>query len=245
MILMKKMTDSNIAILITAAGSSTRMGGGIKKEYLPFKNGTVLSSCAKTFLKALSNFKISSFIVTCPEGGEKACENALFSDKEFCGLFSDNFSSLKIQFVTGGATRQSSVYNALAFIRKNAPETDFVLIHDGARPFVSENIITSVIQEGLKYGASVPGVVPTDTQKEIDENGFIKRHLVRSQLRGVQTPQGFVFNKIFEAHTKASQLDFEFTDDTEIWGQFVGEVKVVDGEPQNIKITYPGDLTKI
>ena len=227
---MMRMIHSKIAIIITAAGSSTRIGSGIKKEYLPYNKGTVLSSCAETFLNACSHdLEITDFIVTCPKGGRVECEKAL-----------GGMSS--VQIVEGSNTRQKSVYNGLLAVHGN-PE--IVLIHDGARPFVSEELIRSTISATQEFGAAVPGLIPTDTQKEIDENGFIVRHLIRSSLSAVQTPQSFEFSKLLAAHERAALDEREYTDDTEIWGAYCGRVKVVPGDVNNIKITYPSDLEKL
>lgn len=235
---------SKIAIIITAAGSSSRMGGSVKKEFLPLKNGTVLSSCARAFLNALSkDFQITDFIITCREGSQQDARNALSS------LNYKGFS-----FVSGGKSRQESVFKGLLQIEKNGSKPDFVMIHDGARPFVSEKLILDGIKTCMEDGASVPGLTPTDTQKEIDENGMIVRHLVRSRLCAVQTPQNFNFEKLLEAHKKAALqveqlaaegIKKEFTDDTEIWGEFCGSVKVYEGDAKNIKITWPKDLASL
>lgn len=226
---------SNIAVIITAAGSSTRMGGNVKKEYLPLKNGTVLSNCAKTFLKLpAENYKIVDFIITCPKGGSEDCKKAL-ADLDLNPLESS------FQIVEGAQTRQASVFNAIKAI-KNNPQV--IAIHDGARPFVSLELIENALNAALEYGASVPGLTPVDTQKEIDKDGFIVRHLQRASLAAVQTPQCFEYTKILEAHQKASSDGKEYTDDTEIWGAYCGQVKLVKGDSANIKITYPGDLER-
>ena len=226
-ILTTKTIHSKIAIIITAAGSSTRIGGGIKKEYLPFKNGTVLSVCAETFLKACSGLELTDFIVTCPTGGIEQCITALGD------------IAPEVRIAEGSDTRQKSVYNGLLAVTGNP---DIVLIHDGARPFVSKEVIMEALQAALEFGASVPGVTPTDTQKEIDGDGFIVRHLTRSSLVAVQTPQCFRFKELLEAHEKAATDSREYTDDTEIWGQYCGPVRVTKGDVNNIKITYPADL---
>ena len=232
--LTKKTNHSKIAIIITAAGSSTRMGGSIKKEYLPYKNGTVLSVCAETFLNAFTQsnpdtpqYEITDFIVTCPKGGVEDCFAALAR------------TAPAVTIVEGADTRQHSVFQGLLAVKG---QPDIVLIHDGARPFVSYRLIQESAAAALEFGASVPGIQPTDTQKEIDENGFITRHLVRSRLAAVQTPQCFEFSKLLEAHKKALSDGKEYTDDTEIWGTYCGPVKVIEGEVKNIKITWPGDL---
>ena len=238
--------NSNIAIIITAAGSSTRMGGSIKKEYLPYNNGTVLSNCARTFLKTClnNNYEITDFIITYPKNHIQACYDAIKTDKNLHELICEFKSKYKgeFYFVPGAETRQMSVFNALKAVKGNP---HIVLIHDGARPFISEKIITETIENVVKYGAAVPGITPTDTQKEVDEKGFIVRHLQRSLLTAVQTPQGFDFKKLLQAHERGRLDGKEYTDDTEIWGKYVGPVKVIKGDVKNIKITYPGDLEKL
>lgn len=231
---------SRISVIITAAGSSTRMGGSVKKEYLPYKNGTVLSNCAKNFLKALP---VKSLIITTPKNGMVQSKEVLFSDSEFSELITQ--TGTKVNFVEGSGTRQASVFNALDFVKNNFPDTEIVLIHDGARPFVTEELIQNSYEAACNFGASVPGVTPTDTQKEIDENGFIIRHLVRKNLCAVQTPQCFDFSRLYQAHVQAIKDGQEYTDDTEIWGKYCGQVKVVAGDVNNIKITYPSDLEKL
>ena len=236
-ILTTKTIHSKIAIIITAAGSSTRIGGGIKKEYLPFKNGTVLSVCAQAFLNACADYEITDFIVTCPVGGIEQCREALSNVD--CHAPSALAMTEGVRIVEGSDTRQKSVYNGLLAVKGNP---DIVLIHDGARPFVTREVIVEALQAACEYGASVPGVTPTDTQKEIDADGFIKRHLVRSSLAAVQTPQCFRFKELLEAHGRAAADGREYTDDTEIWGTYCGPVRVTKGDVNNIKITYPSDL---
>ena len=231
---MTKHSNSKIAVVITAAGSSTRMGGSVKKEYLPLGDGTVLSACIKAFEQASNNpvnpFEISQVIITVPEGGKSQAQEAA--------------ASSAVTFVEGSTTRQKSIFNALEYIKKSGVPADYVLIHDGARPFVSAKLICSVIQAAQEFGAAAPGIAPTDTIKGIDEKGFIKQHLERKQLTAIQTPQGFAFEKFYDAHKKAAVDGHNYTDDSEIWGKYAGSVKLVEGELKNIKITYPGDLEK-
>ena len=234
---------SKVAIIITAAGSSTRMGGAVKKEYLPLGDGTVLSTCVKAFEDASKNpeynFIISHMIITVPMNGTNEASEAVSAFFEF-----DDEMKEKVDYVQGGYTRQKSVLNALEHIKKNTVQPDYVLIHDGARPFVTPLLIHYVLQAVKEFQAASPGITPTDTIKGIDENGFIVSHLVRSSLTAIQTPQGFVFERLFEAHKKAASDGHDYTDDSEIWGRYCGSVKLVPGDPKNIKITYPGDLER-
>lgn len=235
---------NNIALVIVAAGSSTRMGCQIKKEYLPLNGGTVLSEVAYSFLKTA---RFSSLIIVIPSNHEKLAKNALFKNPNIQQLI--NEQNVKLHFVYGGKTRQLSVFNALNFLNEQTNKPDYVLIHDGARPFVSDKIIQSSIEYTIKYNASVPGLIPTDTQKEVDSNNFIKTHLIRKNLRSVQTPQGFLFTSIFEYHKKAVQEynlnQTEYTDDTEIFDKYSDKKTFIfDGDPNNIKITYQKDLPR-
>ena len=103
-------TSNLISVIITAAGSSTRIGGGIKKEYLPFQDGTVISTCIKTFLQTLlPNQKLINFVITTPVGGIENSKKAVFSDSEIKSLLEKN--KMQLQFVEGSSTRQSSVFN--------------------------------------------------------------------------------------------------------------------------------------
>ena len=240
---MTKLSNSKVAVVITAAGSSTRMGGTVKKEYLPLGDGTVLSACVKAFENASKNpehpFEISQIIITVPMNGAPEAAEAVSSFFE-----SDDDMKEKVDYVQGGYTRQKSVLNALEHIQKSSVQPEYILIHDGARPFITENLIHFVLQGAKEFEAAAPGIKPVDTIKEINENGFIVKHLERRLLTAIQTPQGFVYDKLLTAHKKAASDGHDYTDDSEIWGKYVGSVKLVTGDPKNIKITYPGDLQR-
>ncbi len=243
--MMTMIQTTNLFLVLTAAGSSSRMKAGKKKEYLSLNGGTVLSESAAIFLQ---NAQFSCVIITFPKGGRTEAEDALFANSKIKNLL----GKTQVEFVEGSSTRQASVFNALKKIdeictNKNVKENSLVLIHDAARPFVSKKIILNVISAAQKYGAAVPAIPPVDTQKEISSDRTIKHHLVRKDLVCVQTPQAFTFNEIFECHKKSLSLKKEFTDDTEIWDSFPEITKgkkvfIVDGESENIKITYPKDL---
>ncbi len=252
------MTNNNeLALILVAAGSSARIGFDktgkkIKKEYLPMNGKTVLSCAAKAFL---STFDFSTVVVTYPSADNPE-DLKLFEQESKAALFSDDFvKNYKADFifVPGGKTRQESVLDALEAIEQKNPDCSLVFIHDGARPFVKPETVELTYRAANEFGASVPGLQPVETQKKIDENGFIVKHLVRSSLTAVQTPQVFQFKPILEAHRLASESTKTFTDDTEIWDEFAAKsknengeslsrVKVVLGDPENKKITYPEDL---
>lgn len=235
-----------IYVIITAAGNSTRMGGK-KKEYLPLGNGTVLSENAKKFLLAA---EVKKMAVTYSGELEKV-KAAFFADAEMEALL----KKTELVFIKGGESRQASIYNALEslaaenFVTKDDDHAakNIVLIHDGARPFVSIEVIQSVIEATKKFGAAVPAIPCVDTLKQIDvadQTRFIASHLERAKLAAVQTPQGFDFSKLLDANRKALSTNKTYTDDSEIWNDFYGRVAIVDGETANKKITYKEDLPK-
>lgn len=234
------------ALVITAAGSSTRMGTGSKKEYRSVLNAkiksnkagriSVLSSALHSFLSA---YTFSTIIITVPSKGQAEAEKVLSEDVRIEPLIKK--SQTKIQFTEGGKTRQESVYKALQKLSGNdAP--DAVLIHDGARPWIQESTIKNVIALVTEKGAGVPGLSSVDTQKEVDNEGKITRHLDRNHVISVQTPQGFLFKPLFECHKKALQDGKIYTDDTEIWARYYGDVFICPGDSGNRKVTFEGDL---
>lgn len=238
-------TDSVPLILIlAAAGSSSRMGLGKKKEYLALGSGTVLSQAAAAFLTA-APFEL--VLVTVPQGGQQEAEAALRCDASMEPLL----ARTQLRFVEGGATRQQSVYRALQYAQQTLPakttDTALVLIHDAARPFVSQAVIGATISAAQEYGAAVPAVPAIDTQKECTEDNTIARHLCRSRIAAVQTPQGFLFAPLLRCHQAAAGQQQEYTDDTEIWDtfpRFTGgrKVHIVAGDRRNKKITYREDV---
>jgi 2-C-methyl-D-erythritol 4-phosphate cytidylyltransferase len=234
-----------ISAIITAAGSSSRMGG-TKKEYLPLRSPpsagrelsglTVLGSAALSFA---ASGRIGHLVITVPAAGGEAETRASLPP----GLLEPG-ARPRILFVPGGPTRRSSVHHGLSLLSAYNP--DYVLIHDGARPWISPALIETIIDEVIKRKAVIPLVPFTDTPKEIDEGGRIIRHLTRSRLGGAQTPQAFSFPEILAAHEKAAERECtehrEYTDDAEVWGEFIGGVATVAGDPENRKVTYPEDL---
>ena len=232
---MDKKHKISAAVIIVAAGASSRMGEGVRKQYRPLGCGTVLSESVKPFLKALD---CASLVVAIPSDEDGAlARNALYADPEIEILL----KKIKPVFVRGGAARQSSVKIAL---EKTAEKiTDgIVLVHDAARPFVTEQIIVRTAQAAIEYGAAVPAVLPTDTQKIINADGFIVEHLRRERMAAVQTPQAFDFMRLLASHRKTENDGETYTDDTEIWAKYEGDVITVQGLPENKKITYTEDM---
>lgn len=240
----------DIAVVLTAAGLSTRLGLGIKKEFFTFPNGkTVLSTCAETFLYyflSTTEHNLTSLIITLPKQSLKEGESFFYT-----GITDSLCKKLSIQplFIEGGNSRQESVRNALLCINQTE-SCNALLIHDAARPYVSTNLIQRVIDGVVSHGACVPVIQSTDTQKRIDpKTGLILDHLDRKTIVCVQTPQGFLFPEILSAHQQASLSAKVYTDDSEIWTDYFSsnpdkaKVFSCDGETANKKITFSSDLT--
>jgi 2-C-methyl-D-erythritol 4-phosphate cytidylyltransferase len=241
------MEDLPAAAVICAAGASLRMGG-IKKEFQKLKNHpeslTVLGAVYSAFVKVPS---ISVIVIAINENTETAASKAL--------PLGAVLQEPKVLFVTGGNSRRASVYNALSVLKEYNPTR--VLIHDGARPWVSALLIENILKASHKFDAVIPLLPVTETPKEINaplwslseectsanKAVLITRHLKRANTGAAQTPQCFKFPEILNAHEKAAIFtDEEFTDDAEIWGRFCGDVAAIQGEAENRKITFTEDL---
>lgn len=237
-----------IAAIITAAGSSRRMGG-LKKEYRPLiprrlgpggKALTVLGAAVLTF--AVSP-RIGLIAVTVPEDPASGEE---FARACLPPVLFEAGQSLypPVRFIRGGSTRRASVHKALAFLASWNPA--YVLIHDGARPWLDGDLIEGVIDAVMQRQAVIPLLPLTETPKELDDAGFIARHLIRARIGTAQTPQSFAYPAILRAHEQAALREErdgrDYTDDAEVWGEFQGPVAVIPGSPANRKITFPEDL---
>ncbi|HCM27082.1 MAG TPA: 2-C-methyl-D-erythritol 4-phosphate cytidylyltransferase [Treponema sp.] len=233
-----------IAAVVTAAGSSVRMGG-LKKEYRPLEEGllddegrpfSVLASAVEPFLRHRG---MGVVVLSVPRGGEERAREALPRS------FLREGQPVPLVFVEGGASRRASVHAALRALAPFSP--DLVLIHDGARPWLDSALIDRVAEAARATGAAIPVLPLVETPKEIDGAGTVTRHLRRSEIVSAQTPQGFAFPEILDAHESAAVREreegIEYTDDAEVWADFGGTVATVAGSPRNRKITFPEDLS--
>lgn len=147
-------------------------------------------------------------------------------------------SSENISFVIGGDTRQESVKNAVNSIEN----CDYILIHDGARPLITEKTILSALNKAIETGAAAAGVFVKDTIKIVDKNRIIIDTPDRSQLIAVHTPQIFDFSLYKKACEKALAQGKDFTDDCCLMENMGYNVHITDSDYSNIKITTPDDL---
>lgn len=143
-------------------------------------------------------------------------------------------NSPKVRIIEGGATRQESVFNGL-----NASECDYVLIHDGARPMISTDLVNSAVEEVKTKKALTVATKTIDTIKEVID-GKIIRTIDRAKLYNTQTPQAFEYNLIKDAHKKLYGQNF--TDDAGMLEELGQTVYILNGSYKNIKITTQNDI---
>ena len=151
----------------------------------------------------------------------------------------DKYSFNNIKIAYGGKERQDSVYNGIKVLDKNCK---YVLVHDGARPFVNEDIINRSLEEVQKYKSVVVGVPVKDTIKVVNNNNDIVDTPNRSTLWSVQTPQTFDYSVIKRAYEDAFDNNFYGTDDAMLVERIGYTVKMIYGSYNNIKVTTPEDI---
>lgn len=214
-----------ISAIILAGGRGKRMGSSVSKQFIMLKNKPILYYTIKKFNECN---EIDKTILVLPEDEIEYCKEHVI----------DKYSLKVDMIVSGGTERQDSVLNGLEALE----HSDIVLIHDGARPFVSERIIKDGISFAKKYGASAPGVMPKDTIKIKDSNSFSIETPNRNDLVAIQTPQVFKFDIIMECHKKVKNEKKLVTDDTMVVELYGNKVYLYEGEYTNIKVTTPEDL---
>lgn len=214
-------------VVIVAAGTGSRMNMGINKQFIKLEEKEII---AYTIEKFYNNSNIEDIVVVVKE------DESEFFKKEILDKY--NFKNIKIAY--GGKERQDSVYNGLKSLDKKC---DIVLIHDGARPFVSDKIIDNCIEEVKEHKAIVVGVPVKDTIKVIDNDKNIVDTPNRSVLWAVQTPQTFDYNILIDAYKDAFKSGFYGTDDAMLVERIGYKVKMVEGSYNNIKITTKEDLS--
>lgn len=220
-------------VIILAAGSGSRLAGSglnTKKQFLSWKGLPLYWHSVSAFLPIPS---LRGCVLVFPEEGY---DNAVL---EVSSLHKQSGGSIPLITAMGGALRQDSVYHGL---KKLPGKCSHVLIHDGARPFVSAGLIQRVL-DALDQGADgvVPAIPVTDTIKEI-KNRRVIQTLDRSVLARVQTPQGFDRLSLIRSHERAREKNLAVTDDASFLEECGYTVHTVQGEDANMKITTPADL---
>lgn len=215
-----------VAALLLAAGEGRRFGK--RKQYILVRGKPLIFYSLKVLEE--SQF-VDFFYVVANENEVEVCQEVVKKN---------GFLKCKA-IISGGKERQDSVWNGLSALPK---ETKWVLIHDAARPLLSQTLIERCVKEAREGVGVITAVPEVDTVKEV-KDGYVVRTLERSLLWRVQTPQLFPFSLLKKVHQQAREEGVYFTDDAAIfeWAQM--PVKVVMGDYKNLKLTYPDDLSLI
>ena len=211
--------------IIVGAGASTRMNMSVSKQLIKLNGKETIVHTLTAFEKAET---IDEIIVVCRN-----------EDKQIITDLAKKYHITKLKAVVqGGATRQQSVSNGVNAIIN----TDYVAIHDGARPLVHTEKINEVVRNAYRYGSSALGVGVKDTIKVVDNDGFIVSTPQRSTLMAIHTPQVFSFNEYQTALQKAIQENKTYTDDCQLMEAMGKEVYITLDEYTNLKLTTPEDI---
>lgn len=213
--------------LIPAAGSGSRMQADVSKQYLLLDGKPLLAHTLQVFA---AHPAIDAIYLIVPPGDLDYCRREIVERHAITGI---------TQIVAGGAERQDSVANGLAAC--GAADDDIILIHDGARPFVSSEIITAAIAAARQFAACTVGVPVKDTIKRVID-GIVTETPERCQLWQVQTPQAFRYDLLRRAHVAGRDCGGGATDDAVLVERLGHPVTMVAGSYTNLKITTPEDL---
>jgi 2-C-methyl-D-erythritol 4-phosphate cytidylyltransferase len=224
------LDECNLSVVIAAAGKGTRMKEKTNKQYLIVNNRPVLAYSLE-FFETLDI--VDEIVVVARKSDLDYCKHEVI----------EKFGFTKVSaIIPGGKERQDSVYAGLQRLRN---DTDFVAVHDGARPLLSSNVVHNLLKEAKEWGAAIPGVVSKDTLKMVDRDGFVRHTLDRESVFHILTPQIFKYDELLSAYRQAYEERFTGTDDASLFERYIGRVKVVEGDYKTIKITTPSDLITV
>lgn len=218
-----------VAVIIAAAGQGSRLGSAVPKQYLKIGGQPVLAKAMQAFEDME---EIDHIFVVAGADHLQRCRDLIAQHR---------FRKVDA-VVTGGDQRQDSVYNALQELNRRRPGVEYVLIHDGARPFISREVIDGVLREAAASGAAVACVAMKNSVRRQAAGEAGSESVDRSEYYSVQTPQGFRKSLLLHAYEQAYDDNFFGTDDAAVVEHAGGRVAIVDGAYQNIKITTKEDL---
>jgi 2-C-methyl-D-erythritol 4-phosphate cytidylyltransferase len=213
--------------IIAAAGIGKRMGSDRPKQYLKLGGRPMVCHTLERFREASS---IESVVVVVEPGREGAFRKDIIEAHGFPGEW---------KVVGGGTVRQESVANGLAAV---PPDCDVIVVHDGVRPFILPSVIDESVKLAAKDGACIVATPINETIKSVDEHGVIDFTVDRSVMWGAKTPQSFKLSVLREAMDKAREDNFFGTDESSLVERLGINVRVLEGDDRNIKITTPSDL---
>lgn len=216
----------HVTAIVPAAGGGTRIAGVLPKQYLPLAGIPLL---ARTLQALRASPRVDSLILVVPPGHEMRCR------AEILGPFGLSVDAM----VPGGEDRQASVY---AGLQRASLDTDLILVHDGARPFITPAVIQAVVAAAAEAGAAVAAIPVTDTIKVAGPDAWLVETPDRGRLWAAQTPQVFRTALLREAHARALRDGFRSTDDSALVERLGHPVWLVPGSHENLKITTTADL---
>lgn len=218
---------SNVTAIVLAAGQGKRMNSDVHKQYLLIDGKPVIYYSLRVFEESV----VDDIILVVGDGEKEYCQKEIVQKYGFKKV---------TKIVSGGAERYNSVHNGLI----EAEGAKYVMIHDGARPFVTINMINDSIDAVIKYNGCTVGMPVKDTIKIVDKEGFSVNTPDRSLVWQIQTPQTFNKTILLDAYYKMFATgDTNVTDDTMIVERYqTMKIKVLEGAYTNIKITTPEDL---
>ncbi|MBQ7042049.1 MAG: 2-C-methyl-D-erythritol 4-phosphate cytidylyltransferase [Muribaculaceae bacterium] len=218
--------EHQIFNIIVAAGSGSRFGADIPKQFCLLNGKPVLMHTIERMRQALPK---STIIIV-------LSNNFIDYWEELC----DNYSFKSPQIAIGGDSRWQSVKNALNQIDAEITPNSIITVHDGARPIINNELINRVIDGAKNTSGAIPVTPVTDSLRILKPNGT-STPTDRSLYRAVQTPQAFQANKLIQAYSLPYQSDF--TDDASVMvAAGFDDISLVDGDYRNIKITMPHDI---
>lgn len=217
---------SRVAVILPAAGRSSRFSGKEKKVFANLDGRAVWLRAAEAFVNR--NDVVQTILVVAPEDQETLKSK-----------FGAHLGLLGVEVVAGGRERFESVGNALAKVR---PDAELVAIHDAARPCVTAKMIDDVFAAAAKTGAALLAVPVSDTVKRGDPAGRVEATVPRQNLWLAQTPQVFRRDWLAEAHARRGSLGQDVTDDAQLIEACGHAVYLVAGNASNLKITTPDDI---
>ena len=216
----------NCAIIV-AGGSGTRMGSHTPKQYLPLAGKPIMRHTLEVFC---ASSLIHSIYLVVPSSDADLCAKEIVRPLK---------SRKTISVVAGGDKRQDSVFNGLKAVGEG---TELAVIHDGVRPFLSQQLLSRCVLGAQDHGACIAALPASETLKSGDGSGCVLGTMDRRHVYSAQTPQVFSFKQILYAHERAYSDGFYGTDDAMLMERLGMKVKIVLGSPFNIKITTPEDL---
>ena len=225
------MTPQRISLIVAAAGRGTRIGGEIPKQYRACAGRPLIAHTLEALTAA--HAYVAATVVIHPD------DRALYDDA--IARLSPACRAALGPPAIGGATRQQSVLAGLE--AQAAARPDIVLIHDGARPFPTGELVARAIEAAARHGAAAPATPVSDSLKEVDGEGEVVGSPDRARLRAVQTPQAFRFDLILDAHRRAAEAGVgDLTDDIAVAAAAGHPTHVFAGDPDNLKVTTMRDL---